>query len=244
MRSIGALKCSSGSRASWGTHFIEHRAHLRAQRGGVTVVVDHMMRGSALLVKWPLGIFPAGEVRGGPATGGMDAGKPRFQRGIHKNHRGALGIQPHLKEEGGVNDKGPGARGRGGEDFGPALGDPGVEECLQARALGWGVEDDGGDEVPIDRGWRAIDLRMTTMAITNAVAPPGEKLATNDRIVVRVVRDVIAVGDDAAEGREDACDRGFPRAGSTGEAEGWGGGGATNAIRMLSILRLHHWTSW
>ena len=183
------------------------------------------MRGSALLVKWPLGIFPAGEVGRRPSAGGVDAGKPRFQGGIDENHRGALGIQPHLKEKGGVNDKGPGARGRGGEDFGPALGDPGVEERLEARALGWGVEDDGGDEVPIDRGWRAIDLRMTTMAIANAVAPPGEKLATDHGIVVRVMRDVIAVSDHAAEGREDPRDRGFARAGSTGEAEGWGGGG-------------------
>ena len=202
------------------------------------------MRGSALLVKWPLGIFPAGQVRGGPAAGGVDTGETCFQGRIDENHRGALGIQPHLKEKGGVNDKGPGARGRGGEDFGPALGDPGVEERLEACALGWGVEDDGGDEVPIDRRWRAVHLRMTTMAIANAVAPPGEELATNDRIVVRVVRDVIAVSDHAAEGREDPRDRGFARAGSTGEAEGWGGGGTTTAIRMLSILRLHHWTSW
>ena len=85
---------------------------------------------------------------------------------------------------------------------------------------------------------------MTTMAIANAVAPPGEELATDDRIVVRVVRDVIAVSDHAAEGREDPRDGGLARAGSTGEAEVLGGGGATNAIRMLSILRLHHWTPW
>ena len=202
------------------------------------------MRGSALLVKWPLGVFPAGEVGRRPAAGGVNAGEACFPGGIDENHRGALGIQPHLKEKGGVNDKGPGARGRGGEDFGPALGDPGVEERLEARALGWGVEDDGGDEVPINRSRGAVHLRMTTMAITNAVAPPGEELATDDRIVVRVVRDVIAVSDHAAEGREDPRDRGFARAGSTGEAEGWGGGGTTTAIRILSILRLHHCTSW
>ena len=202
------------------------------------------MRGSALLVKWPLGIFPAGEVGRRPSAGGVDAGKPRFQGRIDENHRGALGIQPHLKEKGGVNDKGPGARGRGGEDFGPALGDPRVEERLQPSTLRRCVKDDGGDAIPINRRWRAVHLRMTTMAITNAVAPPGEELATDHGIVVRVVRDVIAVSDDAAEGREDPRDRGFARAGSTGEAEGWGGGGTTTAIRMLSILRLHHWTSW
>jgi hypothetical protein len=77
------------------------------------------------------------------------------------------------------------------------------------------------------------------MAIANAVAPPGKDLPTNSGIVVRVVRDVIAVGDDAAERGKDARNGGLPRAGSTGEAEGWGGGGTTTAIRMLSILRLH-----
>jgi hypothetical protein len=37
-----------------------------------------MMRGSALLVKWPLGIFPAGKVGRRPATGGADAGEAFF----------------------------------------------------------------------------------------------------------------------------------------------------------------------
>jgi hypothetical protein len=79
------------------------------------------------------------------------------------------------------------------------------------------------------------------MAIANAVAPPGKDLPTNSGIVVRVVREVIAVGDDAMQGSEDARNGGLPRAGSAGEAEGWGGGGggATTAIRMSSILVLH-----
>jgi hypothetical protein len=62
------------------------------------------------------------------------------------------------------------------------------------------------------------------MAIANAVAPPGKDLPTNSGIVVRVVRDVIAVGDDAAERGKDARNGGLPRAGCAGEAEGWGGG--------------------
>lgn len=182
------------------------------------------MRGSALLVKWPLGIFPAGEVGRRPSAGGVDAGKPRFQGGIDENHRGALGIQPHLKEKGGVNDKGPGARGRGGEDFGPALGDPGVEERLQAGTLRRCVKDDGCDSAPINRSRRPIDLAMAAMTITNAVTPPLKNLPTNSWIVVSVVRNVIAVGDDAAKLSEDARNGGLARARSASETDDWGGG--------------------
>ena len=182
------------------------------------------MRGSALLVKWPLGIFPAGEVSGGPAPSGMNAREAHFPGRIDKNHRRALGIQAHLKEEGGVNHKGPGARGRGGEDFGPALGDPGVEERLQPGTLRRCVKDDGCDSAPINRSGRAIDLAMAAMTITNAVTPPLKNLPTNSWIVVRVVRNVIAVGDDAAKLSEDARNGGLARARSAGETDDWGGG--------------------
>ncbi len=97
-----------------------------------------------------------------------------------------------------------------------------MEECFEARALGWGVEDDGGDQLAINRRGCAVDFSVAAMAIANAVAPPREELATDDGIVVRVVCEIIAVGDDAAERGKDARNGGLPRAGCAGEAEGWG----------------------
>ena len=71
---------ASGRRTGTGAGFVKHRAHLRAQRGGVAFVADNMMRASALLVKWPLGGLTAGEFLGGPASVGADALQAQFQQ--------------------------------------------------------------------------------------------------------------------------------------------------------------------
>ena len=221
-----------------GTRLVEHRAHLRAQRGGVAIVVNHMMREGALSVKWPLGGLPTVELGGVPAAGGPDPGKPGFLAGIDENHPVAALVEASFEEEGCVDDEGPGPGRCSGEERLTMAGDPRVDQGFQTRALCRVLKDDRGDGAPVDWRRHAVGLRVAGTTVAHAVAPPSDELAADLGIVVGVTGEFIAVGDEAAFVGKGARDGGFAGADAAGEAkDGEGSRGREHQIIVLQRTR-------
>ena len=152
-------------------------------------VIQNKIGFQPFLIDIDLRRFPSSQLRFIPSTGSCDPGKTFASRDFNEDQMVTPGIKTGFQDQGRIDDQGSHIIGRGGEGVLPGLVDERVHQSLQPGPFAVVEKDDRTDRRPI-RQARLVD---------DITTPVVAQFRDDCRVVERLMRKLIRIGDQASE---------------------------------------------